>query len=65
MRGSNIQKLFWIEDDISKQLHRIMARAFHEVHEIALKEKVNMLTAAYMLAVSRMAAAKRIRGIFP
>ena len=61
----NIQKLFWTEDDVNKQLHRIMKRAFKEVYDIAEKEKVNMRTAAYMLAVSRVAAAKRIRGIFP
>ena len=61
----NIQKLFWTEDDVNNQLHRIMKRAFHEVNDIAAKEKVNMRTAAYMLAVSRVAAAKRIRGIFP
>jgi glutamate dehydrogenase (NAD(P)+) len=61
----NVQKLFWTEDDVNQRLHRIMKRAFHEVHEIAKKERVNMRTAAYMLAVTRVAAAKRIRGIFP
>jgi len=61
----NIQKLFWTEDDVNNQLHRIMKKAFGEVYQITEKEKVNMRTAAYMLAVSRVAAAKRIRGIFP
>jgi glutamate dehydrogenase (NAD(P)+) len=61
----NVQKLFWTEDDVNQRLHRIMKRAFHEVYEIAKKERVNMRTAAYMLAVTRVAAAKRIRGIFP
>ena len=32
---------------------------------ISLKEKVNMRTAAYMLAIDRVAEAKRLRGIFP
>lgn len=61
----NFQKLFWTEDDVNNQLHRIMTRAFEEVHHISVKENVNMRTAAYMLAVSRVGAAKRIRGIFP
>jgi len=35
------------------------------VYNIYLKEKVNMRTAAYMLAIDRVGAAKRLRGIFP
>ncbi len=61
----NVQKLFWKEDDVNQGLDQIMTRAFHEVYEIHKKEKVNMRTAAYMLAISRVAAAKRLRGIFP
>lgn len=61
----NVQKLFWTEDVINTQLHQIMTRSFHEVHAICIKEKVNMRTAAYMLAISRVAEAKRLRGIFP
>jgi glutamate dehydrogenase (NAD(P)+) len=61
----NVQKLFWTEDDVNKQLHRIMKKAFDEVYRIAQKKRVNMRTAAYILAVSRVAAAKRLRGIFP
>ena len=61
----NVQKLFWKEDDVNQGLDQIMTRAFHEVYEIYKKEKVNMRTAAYMLAISRVAAAKRLRGIFP
>lgn len=61
----NVQKLFWTEDDVNQRLHQIMTRAFHEVYGICEKEKVKMRTAAYMLAVGRVAAAKRLRGIFP
>jgi glutamate dehydrogenase (NAD(P)+) len=42
-----------------------MTRAFREVHEIYRKGKVTMRTAAYMLGMSRVAEAKRLRGIFP
>jgi glutamate dehydrogenase (NAD(P)+) len=61
----NVQKLFWTEDDVNQRLDQIMTRAFHEVHEISTKQKVDMRTAAYMLAISRVANAKRLRGIFP
>jgi len=59
------RKLFWTEDDVNQRLDQIMTRAFHEVYDISLKEKVNMRTAAYMLAIGRVAEAKRLRGIFP
>jgi glutamate dehydrogenase (NAD(P)+) len=61
----NVQKLFWTEEDVNTRLHQIMTRAFNEVHDISMKEKVNMRTAAYMLAIGRVAAAKKLRGIFP
>lgn len=61
----NVQKLFWTEDDVNRNLEQIMTRAFKEVYDISVKEKVNMRTAAYMLAIGRVAEAKRLRGIFP
>jgi len=61
----NVQKLFWTEDDVNQRLQQIMSRAFHEVYDISTREKVNMRTAAYMLAIGRVAEAKRLRGIFP
>jgi glutamate dehydrogenase (NAD(P)+) len=59
-----VQKFFWTEDDVNRQLQRVIIRAFRQVHEIAVREKVNMMTAAYMLAIGRVAEAKRLRGIF-
>lgn len=61
----NVQKLFWTEDDVNQRLQQIMSRAFHEVYDISTREKVNVRTAAYMLAIGRVAEAKRLRGIFP
>jgi len=61
----NVQKLFWTEDDVNQRLQQIMSRAFYEVYDISVKEKVNMRTAAYMLAIDRVARARRLRGIFP
>jgi glutamate dehydrogenase/leucine dehydrogenase len=42
-----------------------MTRAFYEVYETAKKYNVHMRTAAYILAVNRVAEATRLRGIFP
>ena len=61
----NVQKLFWTENDVNQSIDQIMTRAFHEVHDTSVKEEVNMRTAAYMLAIGRVAKAKRLRGIFP
>jgi glutamate dehydrogenase (NAD(P)+) len=61
----NIQRLFWTEKDINQSLDQIMTRAFYEVHSLAKKERVNMRTAAYMLAIERVGRAKELRGIFP
>ncbi len=61
----NVQKLFWTEDDVNQRLDHIMTRAFKEVHSLSKKEKVNMRTAAYMLAIERVGRAKESRGIFP
>ncbi len=61
----NTQKLFWQEEDINSRLDAIMTRAFHDVLRIAERESVSMRTAAYILAVDRVAVAARLRGIFP
>ena len=61
----NLQKLFWTEDDVNQKLRDILVRSFGEVHAVARQEKINMRTAAYMLAIGRVAEAKRVRGIFP
>jgi len=61
----NVQKLFWTEEDVNQRLEQIMSSAFNEVHDICVKQKINMRTAAYMLAIDRVAQAKRLRGIFP
>jgi len=41
----------------------IMTRAFHKVLEVSLREKVDMWTAALMVAVK--AEATRLRGLYP
>ncbi len=61
----NTQKLFWSEEDINKKLDSVMTRAFREVYELSRREGIHMRTAALMLAIGRVAEAKRLRGVFP
>ncbi len=61
----NLEMLYWSEDDVNRRLKEIMVRSFHEVQEIAARERVDMRTAAYILAVGRVAEATLVRGVYP
>ncbi len=61
----DIQSHFWQLADVDKELTMIMTRSFRDVLAIALKEKCDMRMAAYILAVSRVAKAVKLRGIYP
>jgi glutamate dehydrogenase (NAD(P)+) len=51
--------------EVLKQVERLVKRAFHAVYEASLAHKVDLRTAAYLLAVGRVAEATRLRGLFP
>jgi glutamate dehydrogenase (NAD(P)+) len=55
---------FWTEQLVNDRLRDIMIHSFHAVLELSEKHKVNMRTAAYMLAISRVATVHRLRGIY-
>jgi glutamate dehydrogenase (NAD(P)+) len=61
----DLQGYFWDEAQVNQQLERIMKKAFQEVNETAIREKTDRRTAAYMLAVKRVAEATKVRGLFP
>ncbi|MBU1199537.1 MAG: Glu/Leu/Phe/Val dehydrogenase [Nanoarchaeota archaeon] len=61
----NIQREQWPYDRIVSKLEEKMMPAYRAVSDLAREEKVDMRTAAYMIAISRVADAARIRGIFP
>jgi glutamate dehydrogenase (NAD(P)+) len=61
----DLDRDFWTIDHVNEKLRSIMTRAFASTLEISLKEKVNMRTAAYLLAVQRVADATSVRGIYP
>ena len=55
---------FWTEDVVNQRLTEIMCRSFADVLDLSRRHKVNMRTAAYMLAISRVATVHRLRGIY-
>jgi glutamate dehydrogenase (NAD(P)+) len=61
----NLQPYFWEEDDINRRLEGLMRRAYDTVHEVAASKRVTMRQAAYSLAVSKVAQATAVRGIYP
>lgn len=56
---------FWSEKQINDTLEQAMKTAFNAVHETAQRHDTDMRTAAYILAVARVAEATQVRGIFP
>jgi len=61
----NLQYFYWDEAETNARLAQIMRRAFQDVWTMAQEKKVSLRIAAQMLALSRVAEAIRLRGIFP
>jgi glutamate dehydrogenase (NAD(P)+) len=59
------QHYFWDVEEVRTKLERIMKEAFGEVVSLAGEQNVSLRDAALMLAVSRVAQAIDIRGVFP
>jgi glutamate dehydrogenase (NAD(P)+) len=55
----------WSEEVVNSKLTAIMVRSFGEVVAMAEQEDVDMRTAAYLLAVDRVAKATALRGLYP
>jgi len=61
----DLQEFFWSEEEVNSRLQNIICGSFEEVFKTHQKEDVDMRTAAYLLAVDRVAEAVRVRGIYP
>jgi glutamate dehydrogenase (NAD(P)+) len=55
---------FWEEDEVNSRLERKMCAAFDDVLKTALKYKTDMRTAAYIVAINRVATVTRMRGMY-
>jgi glutamate dehydrogenase (NAD(P)+) len=61
----DLNRDFWDEAEVNQKLKGIMVKAFKDVLAMSLREGVNMRTAAYLLAVQRVADATAMRGLYP
>jgi glutamate dehydrogenase (NAD(P)+) len=55
---------FWDEETVNQRLERIMVRSFDEVVGMSEQHGVNTRIGAYMLAIERVAAVHRLRGMY-
>ena len=55
---------FWDEETVNQRLERIMVNSFADVTTMAERHGVNLRIAAYMVAIERVAAVHRLRGLY-
>lgn len=55
---------FWTEKEVNERLEAKMHEAFNAVLQTSVKHKVDMRTAAYILAIDRVATVTRLRGMY-
>jgi glutamate dehydrogenase (NAD(P)+) len=60
-----LDNYFWDKNRVDIELQKRMERAFDEVHTTATEAKVDYRAAAYTIAISRVAEASRLKGLFP
>jgi glutamate dehydrogenase (NAD(P)+) len=60
-----LQEFFWDEQDVNEKLERIIVGAFEQVWAMAQSRRLPLRTAAYLLAVQRVADANITRGVYP
>ncbi|MEJ2249605.1 MAG: Glu/Leu/Phe/Val dehydrogenase [Candidatus Lokiarchaeota archaeon] len=61
----DIHAYFWDLDRVNQELKKIIVGAFEEVYNVSKERHVSIRTAAYIIAVSRVARAIALRGLFP
>jgi glutamate dehydrogenase (NAD(P)+) len=55
---------FWTEKEVNERLEAKMCEAFEAVLRTSLKYKLDMRTAAYIVAIERVATVTRVRGMY-
>ncbi len=61
----DLQFFFWDLEDVRNKLSKMMRAAFAEVAKIKEKYNTDFRTAAYIVAIDRVAQAVKLRGIYP
>lgn len=59
----NIQKYRWNEERVNRELEIVMRKAFEDLNQTATKHSCDLRTAAFVLAIERVAHATELRGI--
>lgn len=59
--AQNLQQYRWDVDQVNRELQKIMSKSFQDVYSLAQKHDISLRTAAYMLAIDRVATATRLR----
>jgi glutamate dehydrogenase (NAD(P)+) len=55
---------FWTEEEVNTRLEAKMCEAFDDVLQTSLKYKTDLRTAAYIVAINRVATVTRMRGMY-
>jgi glutamate dehydrogenase (NAD(P)+) len=55
---------FWAEDEVNTRLEAKMCEAFKAVLQTSIKYKTDMRTAAYIVAINRVATVTKMRGMY-
>jgi glutamate dehydrogenase (NAD(P)+) len=55
---------FWTETEVNSRLEDKMVEAFKDVLQTSIKYKTDMRTAAYIVAINRVATVTRMRGMY-
>jgi len=61
----DLQRFFWAEHEINNRLESIMTRAYRASRAKADEQDTNLRMGSYLLAVTRVAEATEIRGVYP
>jgi glutamate dehydrogenase (NAD(P)+) len=55
---------FWEEEEVNRRLEAKMREAFKDVLDMSLRYKTDLRTAAYIVAINRVATVTRMRGMY-
>jgi len=58
----NLQQYYWTEEEVNQRLEALMVKAFQDVYHTYKNRNVSMRRAAYMVSLTRVAAAMKSRG---
>jgi glutamate dehydrogenase (NAD(P)+) len=61
--AQNVQQFYWDEKRVRVELETVMCRAFEELASVARSRSLDLRSAAFVLALSRVARATELRGV--